>query len=106
MEGRPGPVPEELTEDRNHTFRCMKGTNDNHHVRCVALKGKVGSSVSCEIYSLRPTPCRDFQASFEEGEHEPRCDRARAKYNLRPLSRQDWAAPTAPAIISLNENHP
>jgi Fe-S-cluster containining protein len=105
-EGREAPVPRELTEDRNALFRVMKGTNDNHHVRCVALEGKVGESVACGIYALRPSPCRDFQASFEDGTHEGRCDSARAKYHLRPLSRRDWAPADSPGTILEHENHP
>ena len=49
------------------------------HVRCVALEGRIGESVGCSIYTLRPSPCRDFEASFEFGQHKPRCDEARAR---------------------------
>jgi Fe-S-cluster containining protein len=104
-EGRIAPVPQELTDNGTPMFRVMKGTSDKHHVRCVALEGKVGSSVSCSIYTLRPTPCREFSASFEEGEHEPRCDQARMKYNMRPLTRRDWAPALAPDTIQAHEIH-
>ena len=105
-EGRHAPVPVELTDEGTAMFRVMKGTSDKHHVRCVALEGKVGDAVSCSIYSLRPTPCREFTASFEAGEHEPRCDQARAKYNLKPLTRRDWAPASAAGTICPNEIHP
>lgn len=107
--GRHGPVPVELTEDRDEFHRTMRGTEHKHHVRCVALEGKVGGEVSCSIYTLRPSPCRDFQASFEDGEHRPRCDEARARYDLPPLARKDWGAfahGTVPATIADHEAHP
>ncbi|MGZ3650518.1 MAG: YkgJ family cysteine cluster protein [Bdellovibrionota bacterium] len=90
VDDRLAPVPVELTDERGDFYRTMKGTSSKHHSRCVALEGKVGETVGCSIYSLRPTPCRDFQASFEDGTHQPRCDQARAKYGLAPLSRKDW----------------
>lgn len=30
--------------------------------RCLALKGKIGRSVSCGIYHWRPSPCRKVEA--------------------------------------------
>lgn len=90
LDGRHAPVPAELTDDRSAFLRTMKGTSNKHHARCVALEGQVGGEVACSIYTLRPTPCRDFQASFEDGTHQPRCDQARAKHGLRALTRKDW----------------
>lgn len=96
--GRP-PVPVELTEDYSNFNRCMKGTNTKHYNRCVALEGKLGATVSCSIYSSRPTPCREFAASFEDGIRKPRCDQARAAYGLAPLSRADWVCfPHGPGV--------
>jgi len=93
VDDRLAPVPVELTDDRGDLYRSMKGTSSKHHTRCVALDGKVGEAVGCSIYSLRPTPCRDFHASFEDGKtNQPRCDQARAKYGLAPLSRRDWTS--------------
>jgi Fe-S-cluster containining protein len=89
--GRAAPVPRELTEDRSAFERSMKGTSDKHHARCVALEGKIGKAAACSIYTLRPTPCREFAASFENGERKPRCDEARARYGLAPLTRRDWS---------------
>jgi Fe-S-cluster containining protein len=34
--------------------------------RCTALEGRVGESVSCAIYQLRPKPCRDLAPGSEE----------------------------------------
>lgn len=101
-------VPVELTDNYSSTFRTMKGTSNKHHARCVALEGKVGEQVGCSIYQHRPTPCRAFDASFENGEHNPRCDQARAKYGLRPLQRKDWlsafAQSLSAATMSADEN--
>ena len=74
----PGAVPVCLTQDYTDNLRTMRGTTDKHRCRCVALEGTVGKSVSCSVYSRRPSPCRDFTASFENDVHMPRCDEARA----------------------------
>ncbi|MFO0748030.1 MAG: YkgJ family cysteine cluster protein [Myxococcota bacterium] len=34
--------------------------------RCVALEGKLGQSVHCSIYDVRPTVCRRVQPGTEE----------------------------------------
>lgn len=91
-EQTPLAVPAELTEEHNQFKLSMKGTSSKHHSRCIALEGKVGEGAKCSIYSLRPSPCRDFAASFEDGVHRPRCDYARAKYGLPPLKLKDWIA--------------
>lgn len=70
----------------------MKGTNSNTP-RCVALEGVTGVQVRCTIHPNRPSPCRNFAASYSEGRHEPRCDEARARHGLRPLTREDWRNP-------------
>lgn len=89
-EQSPLAVPTELTEDYTQFKLSMKGTGNKHHCRCVALEGKVGEGATCSIYSLRPSPCREFAASFEDGTHKPRCDYARAKHGLPPLKLKDW----------------
>jgi len=68
----------------------MKGTNEKRGNRCVALQGRVGNLVECGIYENRPSPCRDFEPSFEGGEKNSRCDKARAAHGLAPLSKSDW----------------
>ena len=85
----PRAVPLSLTEDYSDTQRNMRGTNQKHP-RCVALEGRVGSRVGCAIYESRPSPCRAFAASYEDGTPNPRCDQARAAFDLRPLKRSDW----------------
>lgn len=83
-------VPQNFWEEGSGHYRTMKGTESKHSPKCVALKGKVGEFVSCTIYNNRPSPCRNFEASFEYGIHKPRCDEARKKHGLSPLGREDW----------------
>ena len=59
-------------------------------LRCSALEGKIGKFVGCKIYENRPSPCRNFKASFEDGTHNIRCDQARARMRLPALTRADW----------------
>ncbi len=82
-----GIVPASLTEPLNLFMRNMRGTN-SRSPRCVALEGEIGGCVSCNIYQHRPTPCREFSQSGENGEHNEACDRARARYGLPPLGMQ------------------
>lgn len=84
-------VPELYWEDTTPTYRAMKGTNTKHQPKCVALKGRIGDRVSCSIYSQRPSPCRAFEASYETGVHNEKCDRAREKHGLKPLTKAHWA---------------
>ncbi len=83
-------VPQEYTEDLDLNQRCMKGTNAKHNPTCIALMGRVGESAHCIIYQNRPSPCRNFSASFENGHENKRCDEAREKHGLRPLTRKDF----------------
>lgn len=66
--------------------------------RCKALAGDVGGTTACSIYALRPTPCREFAASWEFGEINEACDRARVRHGLLPLRPEDWLGdePNAP----------
>ncbi|MCM0606455.1 MAG: YkgJ family cysteine cluster protein [Xanthomonadaceae bacterium] len=89
---RPNPVPIEMTEEQDEFHRNMKGTNEKHSRKCVALEGRIGKFVACTIYDSRPTPCRAFTASYEDGNHYPRCDEARAAHGLPPL-RPGWVFP-------------
>ena len=63
----------------------MRGT-DRSSPRCIALEGEIGRAVHCSIYAKRASPCRDFQASWVDGIHNERCDRARAVHGLPPLA--------------------
>lgn len=87
----PSPVPIRLTEDLDQHRRVMIGTNvPQDTVRCIALRGKIGKQSLCAIYSQRPTPCRAFKASLEDGTPNRRCDEARINRGLKPLTEADW----------------
>lgn len=83
-------VPPDYTEDLDFERRCMKGTNKKHQPKCIALNGRIGQKVSCQIYSNRPSVCRRFEASYENGYPNPRCDEARAKHGMPPLLQKDF----------------
>ncbi|HMN69367.1 MAG TPA: YkgJ family cysteine cluster protein [Bdellovibrionales bacterium] len=83
-------VPSGLFEELTPQHRCMKGTNDKHHPKCQGLKGRIGRDASCSIYASRPTPCREFRASYSDGLKHDRCDQARARHGLKPLRPEDW----------------
>jgi Fe-S-cluster containining protein len=79
-----GVTPAELTAPVTRHRVAMRGT-DQKNPRCIALDGAIGHSVRCNIYEWRATPGRDFQASWVDGQHNERCDRARAVHGLSPL---------------------
>lgn len=91
----PPLVPEALTEQITAQRAAMRGTNQPKP-RCIALEGEVGGETTCTIHPRRSSTCRDFEASWEQGQHNPRCDDARARYALSPLTPEDWD-PSAPA---------
>ncbi|HOJ69912.1 MAG TPA: YkgJ family cysteine cluster protein [Candidatus Hydrogenedentes bacterium] len=88
-EDHPGGVPVEMTDPLGPFRRVMKGT-DAPSPRCVALLGTLKESVRCAIYDRRPTPCREFEASWANGQPNERCDRARLEAGLPPLTPEDW----------------
>ncbi|CAI1738239.1 Flagellin N-methylase [Serratia fonticola] len=79
-----GVVPISLTEPLSPFLRCMQGTNSKSP-RCTSLVGEIGQAVSCSIYPNRPSPCREFDQSGENGLRNEACDRARERYGLLPL---------------------
>lgn len=83
-----GTVPVAATEKLNDFFCCMKGTNQPHP-RCMHLQGDIGKTVSCGIYEKRPSPCREFEQSWEYGQPNEACDRARAAHGLAPLTAKE-----------------
>ncbi|MEZ4862910.1 MAG: YkgJ family cysteine cluster protein [Caldilineaceae bacterium] len=85
-----GTVPVELTVDIDQHRRAMIGTTDKNNCRCIALTGIVGFAVSCSIYELRASVCRDFPASWVDGQPNERCDQARVARGLPPLTPDDW----------------
>ncbi|QLQ32220.1 MAG: YkgJ family cysteine cluster protein [Candidatus Thiothrix singaporensis] len=80
-----GVTPTELTTVVSPYRVAMRGT-DQAHPHCIALEGEVGVQVYCRIYQQRPSPCREFRASWENGERNETCERARARYSLLPLA--------------------
>ena len=77
-------VPRALTVPVTATLVRMCGT-DAAPPRCVALEGQVGEAVSCAIYELRPSPCREFGVYAALGMGEDACTRARARHGMPPL---------------------
>ncbi len=82
-------TPVGMTTQISPYMNAMIGT-DQKKPSCMALKGVIGKSVSCEIYDQRPNCCRLFRASFEDGELNSSCEEARASKGLKPLSKEDW----------------
>lgn len=77
-------VPEAIViavEPANHV--ALRGTLGEPR-RCVGLVGRVGEAASCTVYARRPGVCRDFAPS-REGDVNPHCDDARAKWGLPHL---------------------
>lgn len=68
-------VPVQLTVPVTKNIVRMGGT-DAYPPRCVALVGEIGQAVSCQIYTARPSPCREFDI-----EHDA-CARARQGLGL------------------------
>jgi Fe-S-cluster containining protein len=87
-------VPKASTEKISLHTSAMNGTNQKNP-RCDSLNGIVGQAVTCDIYLNRPSPCRTFAASFEDGTHNERCDRARTGKGLELLTLSDWPILTA-----------
>ena len=85
----PGAVPEALVEEMGSFRVAMRGTNQ-HKPRCVALEGTVGSPCRCTIYELRPSPCREFRPSWDDGPENIDCDRARIAFGLPALRPDDF----------------
>ncbi|PYC24704.1 YkgJ family cysteine cluster protein [Pseudomonas alcaligenes] len=79
-----GSVPDQLVEQIGPHHVAMLGTTAKP-TRCVGLLGEVGGATRCTLYEQRSSPCREFTASWADGQHNPRCDAARAAYGLPPL---------------------
>ncbi len=80
-----GRTPAELTVKVAPHRLAMAGTASTKP-RCTALEGRIGRAVCCSIYDRRPSPCREFEASWHNGVPSERCDRARAAHGLPPLN--------------------
>lgn len=60
-----GQVPQAMTASISPHHVAMRGTETNP-VRCIALCGEVGQSVSCSIYDKRSSTCREFESGSED----------------------------------------
>ena len=78
-------VPIEMTSILDQSRCFMNGTQAKNPY-CIALKGKVGTQVECLIYSNRPSCCRNFFRSWQNGKGNSLCDKARTYYGLHPFS--------------------
>ena len=85
----PGGVPVEMSEQLDDFRLVMRGTRGNDP-RCICLQGTIGQEVFCSIYEYRPTKCREFTASWADGEANDYCTSARKAYGLGPLTRDSW----------------
>jgi Fe-S-cluster containining protein len=79
-----GLTPADLSVKVTPFLIAMRGT-ERSPPRCTALEGEIGRQVCCTIYPLRPSPCREFRASWVDGPRSERCDRARAAHGMPPL---------------------
>lgn len=77
-------MPDELVAPISPSRVAMLGT-DCKPTRCVGLVGEVGSTVQCSIYDQRSSTCREFDASWANGEANVDCDAARAAFGLSAL---------------------
>ena len=84
-------VPLKEVEELGRGLLAMRGTNKKHRPACECLGGRVGKRVSCRIYENRPSPCREFDASYERGVPNERCDQARRRHGLPPLTKLSFA---------------
>lgn len=75
----------------------MLGT-DCKSVRCTALEGDVGTGTRCSIYEQRSSTCREFEASWTDGLHNPDCDAARAAFGLAAIVQPTVSPETWPLL--------
>ncbi len=72
-------LPAALTRPLGRWYACMAGT-EQPQPRCQALQGDIGASVACRVYDQRPAPCRELKPG------DDKCQRARARHGLPPLT--------------------
>ena len=89
--GLGGGVPAALTEKLDAHRVAMRGTWEQQP-RCVALDADIGRHSRCTIHPVRPSVCRQVQASWESGAISAQCDKARAAHGLPMLTPRDWPA--------------
>ena len=84
-----GGVPAALTERLDPHRLCMRGTA-SLPVRCVALDTEIGVHSRCTIHPMRPSACREVDASWENGVASRQCDQARIAHGLPVLTAAAW----------------
>lgn len=86
-----GTVPDDSVVQISNHMVAMKGTDSSKAPYCTNLQGVIGETAYCGAYVTRSSTCRDdFPASYQFGEKNERCDKARAKHGLRELVPADW----------------
>jgi len=80
-----GIVPVAMSTLTKDSLRFMKGT-ESKTPRCIALRGFVGTRVTCAIYENRPSTCRKFMRSWEHDDGNFLCDKARMSFGLQEFS--------------------
>jgi len=87
-------IPEDMAVEVAFPYVAMKGTHQVKTIRCTALQGEVGKfGTLCGIYERRPSSCRDFSPTLEDGKtRNEYCDKARKALGLAPLQFEDWMA--------------
>ena len=70
-------LPPDYTEALTPVYDCMAGTNQAQP-KCIALEGEVGREVSCSVYALRSSTCKEVQLG------DAQCQKARLAHHLPP----------------------
>lgn len=71
-------MPEHYTEPVTSVYSCMARTNQKNP-RCIALEGSIGEQVSCGMYELRSSSCKEVQIA------DAQCNKARMAHNMIPF---------------------
>lgn len=71
-------MSEHYTEPVTSVYSCMAGTNQKNP-RCIALEGSIGEQVSCGMYELRSSSCKEVQIA------DAQCNKARMAHNMIPF---------------------
>lgn len=85
-----GTVPDDTVVQITPHIVAMKGTEVAGAPYCINLAGEIGKTGHCGAYETRSSTCREFDASYQNGVHEPRCDKARIKHGLPVVEPEDW----------------
>lgn len=70
---------EAYTEAVTPVYSCMRGTNQQSP-RCIALSGTIGEHVSCTMYEVRSSSCKEVQIA------DDKCNKARHAHGMIPFT--------------------